>query len=175
MLLAVGVIYLILGAQFKSYVQPLIHFPRTAAGLHRTWVFGLYLTDNPLSLYTMYGMVALTGVIISTAIVLIDAANTRRNAGSDPLQGHHFCLDPAPVADHTRTSTTTFVDLVPLACWLGRQVADLEPDGDGDCLWVAVSTVLTLFVVPLLYFLIELAKPQRATATARRLPDKVKI
>ena len=173
MLVAVGVIYLILGAQFKSYVQPLIIFaalPLAFTGV----VFGLYLTDNPLSLYTMYGMVALTGVIISTAIVLIDAANTRRQAGSDPLKATIYA-STRRLLPIVLTSTTTFVDLVPLAAGWGGKSLIWSPMATAIVYGLLVSTVLTLFVVPLLYFLIELAKPQRVRATTQRLPDKVKI
>ena len=173
MLVAVGVIYLILGAQFKSYVQPLIIFaalPLAFTGV----VFGLYLTDNPLSLYTMYGMVALTGVIISTAIVLIDAANTRREAGSDPLKATIYA-STRRLLPIVLTSTTTFVDLVPLAAGWGGKSLMWSPMATAIVYGLLVSTVLTLFVVPLLYFLIELAKPGIVPLKAQRLPDKVRI
>jgi multidrug efflux pump subunit AcrB len=165
--------WLVLGAQFKSDVQPLIIFaalPLAFTGV----VFGLYLTDNPLSLYTMYGMVALTGVIISTAIVLIDAANTRVAAGSDPLKATIFA-STRRLLPIILTATTTFVDLVHLAAGWGGKSLIWSPMATAIVYGLLVSTVLTLFVVPLLYFLIELAKPHRATVTAQRLPDKVKI
>ena len=78
--LGVGLIYLILAAQFISYWQPLmilVTVPLAFTGV----TFGLALTGNPLSLYTLYGVIALTGIAVNSAIVLIDAANQRRRAG----------------------------------------------------------------------------------------------
>ena len=78
-LLGLGLIYLILAAQFRSYWQPamiLVTVPLAFTGV----VFGLLASGNPLSLYTMYGVIALTGIAVNAAIVLIDAANARRRA-----------------------------------------------------------------------------------------------
>ncbi|MGD8475683.1 MAG: efflux RND transporter permease subunit, partial [Burkholderiales bacterium] len=80
----IGLIYLIIGAQFRSYLQPLmilVTVPLAFTGV----VIGLLVTGNPLSLYTMYGVVALTGIAVNSAIVLIDAANQRLRAGMSVL------------------------------------------------------------------------------------------
>lgn len=175
MLVGVGIIYVILGAQFKSYVQPLIIFaavPLAFTGV----VFGLYLTGNPISLYTMYGMVALTGVIISTAIVLIDAANTRREAGLDPLKATLYAATRR-LLPIILTSATTFVDLVPLAQGWGGKSLIWSPLATAIVYGLLVSTVLTLFIIPLLYFIIELTKPrQRRTSRKKdQIPDKAAV
>ena len=64
----------------RSYWQPvmiLVTVPLAFTGV----VFGLLLSGNPLSLYTLYGVIALTGIAVNSAIVLIDAANERRAVG----------------------------------------------------------------------------------------------
>lgn len=74
-LLGVGLIYLILAAQFKSYWQPLlilVTVPLAFTGV----AFGLLISRNPLSLYTLYGVIALTGIAVNSSIVLIDAASS---------------------------------------------------------------------------------------------------
>ena len=79
--MGVGLIYLILAAQFRSYWQPfliLVTVPLAFTGV----VLGLFVSNNPLSLYTLYGVIALTGIAVNSAIVLIDAANERLAAGS---------------------------------------------------------------------------------------------
>src|SRR5690606_14171547 len=79
-LLGLGLIYLILAAQFKSYFQPmmiLVTVPLAFTGV----AFGLAISNNPLSLYTLYGVIALTGIAVNSAIVLIDAANDRLERG----------------------------------------------------------------------------------------------
>ena len=74
----------ILGTQFRSYWQPLlilVTVPLAFTGV----VLGLLVTNNPISLYTLYGVVALAGISVNAAIVLISAANTRLHAGMSLL------------------------------------------------------------------------------------------
>src|SRR5690606_41780718 len=79
-LIGLGLIYLILGTQFRSYWQPLlvlVSIPLAFTGV----ILGLYITGNPLSLYTLYAVVALSGSSVNTSIVLVSAANNRLQAG----------------------------------------------------------------------------------------------
>ena len=79
-LMGLGIIYLILGTQFKSYFQPfliIMTVPMAITGV----TLGLYLSGFPLSLYTLYGVVALAGIAVNAAIVLISAANSRLRSG----------------------------------------------------------------------------------------------
>jgi multidrug efflux pump subunit AcrB len=112
--------------------------------------FGLALSDNPLSLYTLYGVIALTGIAVNSAIVLIDAANERRQRGmrntarpdpgcpaarrADPDHHHH---------DHWR----------PLLAGLRHRRQSLlwGPVASSIVWGLLFSTALTLFAVPLLY------------------------
>lgn len=83
-LFGVGLMYLILGTQFRSYFQPLMILttvPMAFTGV----VAGLLITDNPLSLFTLYGVVALAGTAVNAAIVLISAANSRLEQGMSLL------------------------------------------------------------------------------------------
>ena len=87
--LGVGLIYLILATQFRSYFQPfliLVTVPMAFTGV----VVGLLITGHPLSLYTLYGVVALTGIAVNSAIVLIDAANQRVAAGMSAIHAAVF-------------------------------------------------------------------------------------
>jgi multidrug efflux pump subunit AcrB len=148
-LLGIGLIYLILAAQFVSYWQPLmilVTVPLAFAGV----VFGLALTGNPLSLYTLYGVIALTGIAVNSAIVLIDAANDRKRHGIGTI---HAVMEAARrrVVPILITSTTTIGGLFSLAVGLGGQSLLWGPVA-GAIVWgLMISTLLTLFVVPLLY------------------------
>ncbi|WP_341647690.1 efflux RND transporter permease subunit [Thauera humireducens] len=115
--LGVGLIYLILAAQFRSYWQPLmilVTVPLAFTGV----VLGLLVSGNPLSLYTLYGVIALTGIAVNSAIVLIDAANERREAG---MSVQHAVIYAARrrVVPILITSTTTIGGLFSLAVGLG--------------------------------------------------------
>jgi multidrug efflux pump subunit AcrB len=148
-LLGIGLIYLILAAQFKSYFQPLlilVTVPMAFTGV----VFGLLLSGNPLSLYTMYGTVALTGIAVNAAIVLIDAANARIAIGMRTLHATVYAARRR-VVPILMTTTTTIAGLFALATGLGGKSLLWGPVAASIVWGLAVASILTLFVVPVLY------------------------
>ena len=147
--LGVGLMYLILGAQFRSYWQPfmiLVTVPMAFTGV----VLGLVLTGNPLSLYTLYGVVALAGVAVNSAIVLISAGNDRLAAGMSLLHATLYAarrrLIPILI-----TSLTTIAGLFSLAAGLGGTSLVWGPVATAIVWGIAFSTVLTLLLIPLIY------------------------
>jgi multidrug efflux pump subunit AcrB len=145
----VGLIYLIMGTQFRSYFQPflvLASVPMAFIGV----VLGLLVTRNPLSLYTMYGVVALVGIAVNAAIVLISAANQRLDSGMSVL---HATIHAARrrVTPILITAFTTIAGLFSLATGLGGRSLIWGPVATAIVWGLAFSTLLTLFVVPLLY------------------------
>jgi len=148
-LLGIGLIYLILAAQFRSYFQPmmiLVSVPLAFAGV----AVGLAITGNPLSLYTLYGVIALTGIAVNSAIVLIDAANERLHHGFGLMHATVYAARRR-VVPILITSTTTIGGLASLAFGFGGHSLLWGPVASSIVWGLAVSTVLTLFMVPLLY------------------------
>lgn len=145
MLIGVVMIAGLLIWQFKSYRQPL--FILITIPLAMIGVFGgLALTRQPLSFPGFIGVVALAGVVVNNAIILIDSINNRRRA----------CLDtPAAVKESAKsrlqpiilTTVTTVAGMLPLA------VSDptWAPLAYSIIFGLSFSTILTLFVVPILY------------------------
>jgi multidrug efflux pump subunit AcrB len=149
-LLGVGLIFLILAAQFRSYWQPLmilVTVPLAFTGV----VFGLLVSRNPLSLYTLYGVIALTGIAVNSAIVLIDAANRRLAAGMSVLHAVVYAARRR-VIPILMTSTTTIGGLLSLAVGLAGKSLLWGPVASAIVWGLSVSTLLTLFVVPLVYW-----------------------
>jgi multidrug efflux pump subunit AcrB len=149
-LLGVGLIYVILAAQFRSYWQPamiLVTVPLAFAGV----VFGLLVSGNPLSLYTMYGVIALTGIAVNSAIVLIDAANQRRAQGMSVLHAAVYAARRR-VVPILITSFTTIAGLFSLAFGLGGKSLVWGPVAASIVWGIGFSTLLTLFVMPVLYW-----------------------
>jgi multidrug efflux pump subunit AcrB len=156
----VGLIYLILAAQFRSYWQPLLILatvPLAFIGV----VLGLLVSGNPLSLYTMYGVIALAGIAVNSAIVLIDAANVRLEAGMSVTHATLYAarrrLIPILI-----TSSTTIAGLFSLAVGLGGKSLIWGPVASSIVWGLGFSTVLTLFVIPLLYRLTMAPRQQRS-------------
>jgi len=147
--LGVGLIYLILAAQFRSYFQPLmilVTVPMAFTGV----VFGLLITGNPLSLYTLYGVIALTGIAVNSAIVLIDAANERLKSGMGLLHASIYAARRR-VIPILITTTTTIGGLFSLAVGLGGKSLIWGPMAASLVWGLAVATLLTLFAMPVIY------------------------
>jgi len=145
----IGLIYLILGTQFRSYWQPfmiLATVPMAFTGV----AFGLAVSGNPLSLFTLYGVVALSGIAVNAAIVMIDAANNRLDSGMSVLHSTVYAARRR-VIPIIITSLTTIAGLFSLATGLGGHSLIWGPVAASIVWGLAFSTILTLFVIPLLY------------------------
>lgn len=150
--LGVGLMYLILGAQFNSFLQPLIilfTIPMAFTGV----AYGLFFSGNPLSLYTLYGVVALSGIAVNSAIVLMAAANERRGKGMSVLHSIVYAarrrLIPIVI-----TATTTMAGLMGLALGIGGSSLIFGPVATAIVWGISFSTILTLFTIPLIYRLV---------------------
>ncbi len=149
-LLGLGLIYIILGTQFRSYFQPLMIIFGTVPLAFTGVVLGLLVTGNPLSLYTMYGVVALAGISVNAAIVLISAANSRLESGMSLLHATVYAARRR-VIPILITSLTTVAGLFSLAAGLAGQSLIWRPVATAIVWGLAFSTVLTLFVIPFLF------------------------
>ncbi len=148
-LFGIGLIYLILGTQFKSYFQPLLILmtvPMAFTGV----VYGLWVTNNPLSLFTLYGVVALAGVAVNAAIVLISAANDRRRNGMSVTTATLYAARRR-VIPILITSATTVAGLASLATGFAGESLLWGPVATAIVWGLTISTILTLFLMPLLY------------------------
>lgn len=148
-LFGVGLIYLILGTQFKSYFQPLMILctvPMAFTGV----VLGLLITQKTLSLFTLYGVVALAGIAVNSAIVLISAANDRLRQGMSLLHATIYAARRR-IVPIIITSLTTVAGLLSLAIGLGGESLMWGPVATSIVWGLSFSTVLTVFSIPLLY------------------------
>ena len=148
MMFGVLLMYAILGTQFRSYFQPMLILMTTPMAFTGV-VIGLLITNNPISLYTLYGVVALTGIAVNAAIVLISAANDRLKAGMSVLHATIYAARRR-VIPILITSLTTIAGLFSLATGLGGHSLLWGPVATAIVWGLMVSTVLTLFTVPLL-------------------------
>lgn len=148
-LFGLGLIYLVLATQFRSYFQPMliiVTVPMAFTGV----VFGLFVTQQTLSLYTIYGIVALTGIAVNAAIVLIAAANTRIADGMRPLHAIMYAARRR-VIPILITTLTTIAGLFSLAAGLGGKSLLWGPVATSIVFGLLVATTLTLFLVPVLF------------------------
>jgi multidrug efflux pump subunit AcrB len=171
MLVAIALVFMIMVGTFRSLVQPLIlmvSIPFAATGA----IAGLLITDTPLGVPAMVGLLMLIGIVVTNAIVLIDLINQYRGRGenlrSAIIDGARLRLRPIIM-----TACATIFALIPMALGLTGGGAFIS----GPLAIVVIgglvsSTVLTLLLVPVLYSLVERRSERRrlrkAPATAQR-------
>jgi multidrug efflux pump subunit AcrB len=152
-LLALGMIYIALALQFRSYVQPLIIMCAVPFGIMGA-VLGLFGMGYDLSLFALFGIVALAGIVVNDSLVMVDFVNSRRRDGLEVLDA---AVDGAlerlrPILS---TTLTTVFGLGPLAIGLGGTDEILAPMAVALAAGLSVSTTLVLVVVPPIYVIIE--------------------
>lgn len=141
--------YAILGTQFQSYWQPFMILSTIIMAFTGV-TYGLLVSGNPLSLYSLYGVVALAGIAVNAAIVLISAGNQRLAAGMTVLHATIYAARRR-VIPILITSLTTIAGLFSLATGLGGKSLVWGPVATAIVWGLTFSTILTLIVVPLLY------------------------
>ncbi len=157
--LAIILIYGVLALQFRSYLQPIIIISAVPFGLMGA-VLGLASMGYDLTIFAMFGMVALAGIVVNDSLVMIDFINTRRAAG---LSISEAAIDGAlnrlrPIIS---TTLTTCLGLLPMAVGLGGRDNVLAPMAVSIAAGLFVATVLVLLVVPALFVLIERLRGDR--------------
>ena len=159
-LLALFVMYALLAVPFKSYLQPLVIMTAIPFGFVGA-VWGHLIMGYEMSIISMMGVVALSGVVINDSLVLIDAANQRRRLKGDGL-GHLDDAIEAIVHGATRrfrpillTSLTTFFGLAPMIAETSVQARFLIPMAISLGFGVLFATFVVLVLVPCFYLFVE--------------------
>jgi multidrug efflux pump subunit AcrB len=163
LVLALIMIYALLAVPLKSYAQPLLIMSSIPFGFVGA-ILGHALLGKSLSMLSIIGIVALSGVVVNNALVLVDWVNERRRAGESLDQA----IRGAGVARFRPvllTSLTTFVGLVPIVLETSVQAQFLIPMAISLAFGVLVSTGITMLIVPVLYRIGE----DLRVALARRL------
>ena len=146
---ALFAMFVLLTMEFKSYVQPLLIIFVIPFGIAGA-VFGHAVMGMPLTLFSMFGLVALSGVVVNDSIVLIDFINHRVRAGH-PLREalrEAGCLRFRPVL---LTSVTTIGGLMPLLLEKSFQAQFLVPMATSMAFGLASTTLIVLILVPVMY------------------------
>jgi HAE1 family hydrophobic/amphiphilic exporter-1 len=173
LLAAVAIVYIVMVATFSSLIQPLlllISIPFAATG-----ALGLLLlTDTALGVPALIGMLMLIGIVVTNAIVLIDLVNQYRKQGKSVIDslfdGARQRLRPILM-----TALATILALTPMAFGLtGNSGFISQPLAIVVIGGLFSSTLLTLILVPTLYWLVEGRKDRKALRAERKANRKAK-
>jgi HAE1 family hydrophobic/amphiphilic exporter-1 len=150
---AVFLVFGLMASQFESFVDPLIIFfsiPLLFIGV--IWIYKI--GGEAMSMFSAVGIVALVGVVVNNGIVLVDYTNTLRARG---LSVREACLEAGRnrLRPILMTSLTTILGMVPIAFFPGEGAATIQPIGKTFVGGLTVSSLMTLFITPVMYSLLN--------------------
>jgi multidrug efflux pump subunit AcrB len=151
--LALALMYALLAVPFRSYVQPAIVMAAIPFGIVGA-VLGHMLMGMSLSMISLFGVIALSGVVINAAIVMIDYANRARIAGAAPFEAIRRA-GMRRFRPILLTTLTTFGGLAPMIFETSRQAKFLIPMAVSLGYGILFATVIVLFLIPALYLVVE--------------------
>lgn len=154
--LAMILVYMILAAQFESFIHPftiLTAVPLSLVGA----IAALALTGQGINSMSLIGMVILVGIVVNNAILLVDFIS-KRHAGGGPLREAILEAGRVRVRPILMTTVTTVLGLIPMAMGVGSGADLRAPLAIAVIGGLAVATVLTLVVIPVVYAVVEGAR-----------------
>ncbi|MEO6245484.1 MAG: efflux RND transporter permease subunit [Opitutaceae bacterium] len=149
--LALFLVYIVMASQFESLLQPLLIMMTVPLALIGVVVV-LWLGGYPVSIMVFLGLIILAGIVVNNAIVLIDYINTLRDRGLE-LSVAISEAGRARLRPILMTTLTTVLGLVPMALGLGEGAEIRAPMAITVIVGLTTSTLLTLVVIPTLYYL----------------------
>ena len=162
LILSVLLVYLILVAQFKSFVDPVIILLAVPTGLTGVLII-LAVTGTTLNIMSLMGIVMMVGIVVSNSILIVEFANRLRENGMSVSEAVstscHVRLRPVLM-----TSLATLFGLIPMALALGTGSEAYAPLARAIIGGLGVSVVLTVFIVPAAYLLLKGGKEKTAQA-----------
>ncbi|MGZ3769987.1 MAG: efflux RND transporter permease subunit [Bdellovibrio sp.] len=154
LVLGMMVAYMVLASQFNSFIDPvtiLLALPFSFSGAF----FALLLSNQSLNMYSMIGLLLLMGIVKKNSILLIEFTNTVRDRGAKGADEGLIEACPIRLRPILMTSIATMAAALPSATATGAGSETMRPMAICLIGGVLVSTILTLFVVPCAYSLME--------------------
>jgi len=150
---------MVMAAQFKSLIDPFIIMFSVPMGIPGVIVI-LYLTNTTISTSSLMGMIMMLGIVVSNGVLLVDYTNVLRRRGLD-LAAAVVTASRTRLRPILMTSLATVVGLMPMALGLGTGSETNAPLARAVVGGLTVSTILTLFLVPTVYAMLEERFPRR--------------
>jgi multidrug efflux pump subunit AcrB len=166
--LSVVLVYLILVAQFRSFLDPFLILLAVPPGLTGVLLI-LYLTNTPISVMALMGMILVVGISVSDSILIVDFINRLRAEGKSLREavalGPRVRLRPVLM-----TTLATLIGLIPMALKMGAGGEAYTPLARAVIGGLAVSALQTIFLVPAAYLLIHGMLHARRSAVPQENP-----
>ena len=164
--LIIILVYIVMATQFESLVYPFIIMFTIPFAMSGVFI-ALWLTQTPLSIIALIGAIMLVGIVTKNGIVMVDYMNLLVERGSNisdaVIMGGKSRLRPVLM-----TSLTTVLGMLPMALGLGEGSEIWQPMGIAVVGGLLMSTIITLFIVPSLYAMLEGSLERRAQRKAEK-------
>ena len=150
--LAILLVFLVLAAQFESWISPgviMLTVPLAAAG----GLFGLFIAGSSLNIYSQIGLIILVGIAAKNGILIVEFANQLREEGRT-LREAIIDASSLRLRPIIMTSISAACGALPLIVWQGAGAASRSTIGVVICFGSIFATLLTLFIVPVVYNLV---------------------
>jgi len=150
--LAIILIYMVMASQFESLVHPftiMFTIPLALIGV----VFGMYITNSIVSVPSILGLITLAGIVVNSAIVMVDYINQLRRKGTEKIEAI-ITAGTVRLRPVMMTALTTILGLLPIAMGIGEGSESTQPMGIVIVSGLTFATFLTLFVIPIFYSLV---------------------
>ena len=151
LLLSTVLVYLILVAQFKSFMDPFLILLAVPTGLTGVLLI-LFATGTTLNVMSLMGVVMMVGIVVSNSILIVEF--TRLREEGRPLREAVSLACRGRLRPVLMTSLATLIGLIPMAMTLGTGSEAYAPLARSIIGGLAVSVVLTVFIVPAAYLLV---------------------
>ncbi len=151
--LAVIIIYMVLAAQFESFIHPftvMLSLPLSLIGAFG----GLLIARHTLNIFSFIGFIMMMGLVTKNAILLVDYTNTLRSRGMEKTEAL-LTAGPIRLRPILMTALTTIFAMLPIALGLSEGGEARAPMGVAVIGGLTTSTFLTLVIIPVVYSLLD--------------------
>ncbi|MCL1814407.1 MAG: efflux RND transporter permease subunit [Treponema sp.] len=162
---AIFLVFGVMASQFESFVDPLIIFfsiPLLFIGV--VWIYKI--GSEPMTIFSMIAVIALVGVVVNNGIVLVDYTNTLRARG---MMVREACVEAgrSRLRPILMTTLTTILGMVPIAFFPGPGANTIQPIGKTFVGGLSISSLMTLFLTPVMYSLLNARRGKKRTETEK--------
>jgi hydrophobic/amphiphilic exporter-1 (mainly G- bacteria), HAE1 family len=160
LILSTVLVYLILVAQFESFLDPLLILLAVPTGLTGVLLI-LVTTGTTLNVMSLMGVVMMVGIVVSNSILIVDFTRRLRAEGQ-PLRQAVSLACRVRLRPVLMTSLATLIGLIPMAAKLGTGSEAYAPLARAIIGGLAVSVILTVFIVPAAYYVVYRRREEQA-------------